>query len=500
VARGGMGAVYKARHLALDRFVAVKVLAESGDESHAAALAEARAAAKLDDPRIVAIHEVGEVEGRPYIVMQWIEGESLEARVHRDGPLTPEAAHAVMKETVAALAVAHEAGVVHRDVKPGNILLPAKGGVKLADFGLAVKSGGGDGDPAGTFLFMAPEQGYGHAADARADLYALGGTWVYALTGKPPFGVNAGEAVIRHRDEAPPDVARLRSGVSRRNADLIKRLLAKNPQERPDSAAAVLKECSAYGFLLETAAPLGEGAVRLLAPAPQPARRVEAPPAAAVAGAFAAPPPPPPPPPAPASARGSRGTFAAILSVFVLAALGNSFMGAGPEDWVAACVASGFAVAALTLGDRLQRWRKPAGAGAWALSVFCAARYAGLSLSSIEAMSLSGLGTACGAAAVYLGLWGQDKEEALWARLLGPAGALMLAAGAVTWGAPESQSWVAAASERGGAFFAAFRASGGHWRWVGIVAVAGTLAVAARLNKGVAPASEPRDRKLNWNR
>ncbi len=239
VGRGGMGAVYRARHLALERVVAVKLLAAGGEASRAAALAEARAAAKLDDPRIVAIREVGEAGGRPYIVMQWIEGESLEARVARAGPLTPEQALAVMKETLAALAVAHEAGVVHRDVKPGNILLNRQGGVKLADFGLAVNAGGGDaGDPAGTFLFMAPEQGYGHAADARADLYAVGGTWLYALTGKPPYGLNAAEAVIRHREEAVPDAAALRPGVTRRNASLITRLLAKNPDERPASAVA----------------------------------------------------------------------------------------------------------------------------------------------------------------------------------------------------------------------------------------------------------------------
>ncbi|MDX6769551.1 MAG: serine/threonine-protein kinase, partial [Elusimicrobiota bacterium] len=272
VARGGMGAVYKARHLALDRPVALKLLAAQGDAARAAALAEARAAAKLDDPRIVAIHEVGEDAGRPYIVMQWIDGESIEARVNRAGPLTPEQALAVMRETFAALAVAHEAGVVHRDVKPGNILLPAKGGVKLADFGLAVAAGGGDaGDPAGTFFFMAPEQGYGQAADARADLYAAGGTWLYALTGKPPFGTNASEAVIRHRDEEPPDAAALRPGVSRRNAELIRRLLAKKPEDRPASASAVLSECAAYGFLLETAAPVADGPLRLLAPPPAPA-------------------------------------------------------------------------------------------------------------------------------------------------------------------------------------------------------------------------------------
>lgn len=501
VGRGGMGAVYKARHLALDRVVAVKVLAAAGEASQAATLAEARAAAKLDDPRIVAIHEVGEADGRPYIVMQWIEGESLEARVLRAGPLTPEQALAVMKETLAALAVAHEAGVVHRDIKPGNILLPAKGGVKLADFGLALHVGGGGAeDAAGTALFMAPEQGYGQAADARADLYAVGGTWLYALSGQPPFGRNDGEALLRHRDEAPPDAATLRPGVSRRYAALIARLLSKKPEERPSSAAAALKECSEYGFLLEIAAPLGDGSMRLLAPAPQPASPPRGGRAPAVPNAWSPPGLPPPPPPAPPAARGSRGAFAAILLVFIMAALGGLLLKAGPEDWVACCVALGAAVTALTLGERLQPWRKPAGVAAWSLAVFCAGRYAGLTLSSVEAMALSGLGGACGAAAVYLGLWGQDKDEAMWARLLAPAGTLMLAAAAVTWGAPEPQAWGDALTQRGAASHAAFVASGGPWRWLGIVVLAGALVIAGRLKKNSERGPEPRDRKLNWNR
>lgn len=513
VGRGGMGSVYKAHHLQLDRPVAVKLLAAQGEKARAALLAEARAAAKLDDPRIVAIHEVGEDRGRPYFVMQWVDGESLEARVNRAGPLAPEQALSVMKETLAALAVAHEAGLVHRDVKPGNIMLTAKGGVKLADFGLAVQQGGdGGGDTVGTFLFMAPEQGYGQPLDGRADLYALGGTWFYALTGKPPFGLDPAQALLRHRDEAPPDAAAARPGVTRKNAGLIAKLLAKEPGARPASAAAALQECAGYGFLLETSAkggspfdllapPPSPAAPPRLAPAPKPAPpAVPAPPArpapAAAAPARAA--VPPPPPPVPAAPEGSRAMFGLIGGVLLAAALGGSFLKAGREDWVAASFFWSLLPAALTLGERLQRWRKAAGVACWLGSLACAAAYAGGGLSSIESMALAGLGAACGAAAAYLGFWGQDRGEALWARVMAPASGVLLAAAALTWTAPEGPSWGSTLSQRGAAWWGALEASGGVFRWLGACAAAAAAAVALRMKGSRSPGAA--ERKLNWNR
>ena len=271
VGRGGMGRVYRARHLALDRIVAVKLMDQPGTASvRAAVLGEARAAAKLEDPRVVAGYEVGEDKGMPYIVLQWVEGEGLEARVRRVGPLAPAEALAIMRETVTALRAAHAAGLVHCDVKPANILLDIRGAVKLADFGIARKTGAAPaaGETAsGSFHFMAPEQALGASPDPRADLYGVGSTWYYALTGKLLFPGRAIDALLRHREEPPPDVRFLRPEVTEKTSALILRLLAKDPAERPQSAEEVLAEMASVGMLLSTDA--SGSPFRILAPPPQ---------------------------------------------------------------------------------------------------------------------------------------------------------------------------------------------------------------------------------------
>ena len=261
VGRGGMGRVYKALHLALDRRVAVKIVDE-GDSGRldagaqrAQVLDEARIAAKFEDPRIVAIYDVGEERGIPYIVMQWVDGESLEAMVKRSGPLPPLQALTIIKEMAGALAAAHAAGLVHRDVKPGNILIDAHGAVKLADFGIArcTGTGGGQGEVVvGSFHFMAPEQASGGLSDPSSDLYALGSTWYYALTAQLPYPGSALDAFIRHRDESPPEVRLLRPEVTEKAASLLRRLMAKKIEDRPADAKALLAELSSVGMLLDT--------------------------------------------------------------------------------------------------------------------------------------------------------------------------------------------------------------------------------------------------------
>src|SRR5918993_2551503 len=181
--RGGMGIVYLARDVQLDRVVAIKVLPPPLAESTASRerfVREARTAAGLSHPHIVPIHRVGEAGGFVFFVMSYVEGETLGERLRRQGPLPPAEASRVLREVAWALAYAHGRGVVHRDVKPDNILLEARTGRALVtDFGIA--HGGDDpgiatdpGKITGTAHFMSPEQAAGAPIDGRSDIYALG--------------------------------------------------------------------------------------------------------------------------------------------------------------------------------------------------------------------------------------------------------------------------------------------------------------------------------------
>ena len=194
--RGGMGIVYLARDVHLDRDVAIKVLPAQLAESGAFRerfLREARTAAGLSHPHIVPIHQVGERGGFVFFVMSYVEGETLGERLRTRGPLPPAEAARVLREVAWALAYAHGRGIVHRDVKPDNILLEAGTGRALvSDFGIA--SGGGaagpDTDPGrrmGTAHFMSPEQAAGLPVDGRSDLYGLGVVGYLAVSGRLPF-------------------------------------------------------------------------------------------------------------------------------------------------------------------------------------------------------------------------------------------------------------------------------------------------------------------------
>lgn len=507
IGRGGMGCVYKAHHLVLDRPVAVKFVDASGAAAGTIGtavreqiLAEARSAAKLEDPRIVAIYEVGEDAGMPYIVMQWVDGESLEARVRRLGRLPPAEALEILRETATALAAAHKAGIVHRDIKPANILVDARGAVKLTDFGIARAAGvAPDANEAicGSFHFMAPEQAMGGATDPRSDLYALGTTWYFALTGEPPYPGSALDAMVRHRDEAPAEVRVLRPEVTERAAGLLRRLMAKKPEDRPADAPAALKEMSEAGMLLDTDA--SGSPFKILAAVP----RVEPIPTAPVPSPAEArrsvPLPPPPPAQAPAEALGSKRVFVALLAVFGVVAFGWQWRRAGPEDWPAGAALLSLLPAMLTL-DRPNAWRKALGVAGCAGALACWARHAfaaGASMPVLESAMLAAVGVCALFGTVYLGQWGQDRSEALWSRVLGPVAALSLLVSALAWGAPDGVPWTAALAERAAAWWAAFSGSGGGWRWLGTTGVAAALGGAIRL-KVQAPSAP--DRKLNWNK
>lgn len=519
---GGMGRVYRARHLVLDRVVAVKLVDRGGPAGAAArdaVLAEARAAAKLDDPRVVAVYDVGEDQGRAFIVMQWIEGESLEARVRRAGPLPVEESLRVMREVVAALGAAHAAGLVHRDVKPANIMIDAKGGVKLADFGLAGSSGAAskDGATVGSYHFMPPEQGFAAAPHPTADFYALGATWFYALTGRPPFQGSGADVMILHREEPVPDVRQFRADVTTRAVALLGRMMAKDPAARPASAAEILKELASPSMLLDVDA---SGSPFRILPPPQPemlpgsrdATAVSTPlpvsaPAASAAPSYtfgaqaaAVPPPPPlPPPAAAAGALGSKTTFYALFSVLALAGVGWPWRSAVAADWVAGAAFLTAFPGLLTFGERRAAWRKPAGVLLCAGGAAClAAAVRGLPAPPLETIIVAGLGAACSLGGVYLALWGTDVEEVAWARGLAPAGGLLLAVAALAWRVPEGRGWIESLRGSSAEFWRAWWSSGGAWRWGGLAALTAATAAVRRM-KTVSDA--PVDgRKLNWNR
>lgn len=241
--RGGMGVVYLAREVRLDRPVAIKLLPPDktrDDKLRERFLREARTAAKLSHPHIIPIFAVDEVGEFVFFAMAYIAGETLTERVARRGPLGSSEAGRVLREVAWALAYAHSQGLVHRDVKPDNIMLEeASGRALVADFGIAgqVRGAAGldGGEVIGTPEFMSPEQALGEAVDARSDVYALGIVGYFALSGRLPFeAAKATEVLAKQVTEAAPPLASV-AGVPRRLAQAIDACLAKDPTERPQS-------------------------------------------------------------------------------------------------------------------------------------------------------------------------------------------------------------------------------------------------------------------------
>jgi predicted Ser/Thr protein kinase len=238
--RGGMGIVYLAREVHLDRLVAIKLLPpERGREPafKERFLREARLAAKLSHPNIIPIHSVEALGEFVFYVMAFVDGETLAQRVRSRGPLPSSEGARVLREVAWALAYAHGQGLIHRDVKPDNILLESSTNrVLVADFGIAAAAGDAL-DISGTPEFMSPEQALGKPLDARSDLYGLGATAFFAFSGRFPFeGKNATEILARQVTEAPPSLASLGLTVPRKVASLIDGCLSKDPVQRPASA------------------------------------------------------------------------------------------------------------------------------------------------------------------------------------------------------------------------------------------------------------------------
>jgi serine/threonine-protein kinase len=245
--RGGMGVVYLAREVHLDRPVAIKLLPPERAEQPSLRerfLREARLAAKLSHPNIIPIHAVEERGGFVFFVMAFVDGETLAHRVRTRGPLPSSEGARVLREVAWALAYAHDRGIVHRDVKPDNILLEtATGRVLVADFGIATVAGDATDGVDGTPEFMSPEQALGAKIDARSDLYALGATAFYALSGRFPFeGTSATEILAKQVTEPAPPLSSLGITVPRKLATIVDRCMTKEPEHRPASAQAVAEQ------------------------------------------------------------------------------------------------------------------------------------------------------------------------------------------------------------------------------------------------------------------
>src|SRR5215210_4487978 len=253
---GGMGTVYEAEDARLGRRVAIKLLPPEYSRDRKAKerfLREARAAAAVDHPNLCTVHDVGESDGRLYIVLSFYEGETLRERGPR-GPLPIAEAREIAIQVARGLARAHEAGIVHRDIKPANVILPRRGEAKILDFGIARLQGDEvsltrTGASWGTPAYMSPEQARGEPVDGRTDVWSLGVMLYEMVAGRRPFGGEGIEALVSSiLTQEPEPLERIRSDVPPELAGVVERALAKKPAERYASAAELLDDLESGGM------------------------------------------------------------------------------------------------------------------------------------------------------------------------------------------------------------------------------------------------------------
>jgi eukaryotic-like serine/threonine-protein kinase len=265
VGTGGMSSVYRARDSVLERRVALKVLHEhfSADPEYVERFRrEARAIARLNHPNIVTVIDRGEFEGRQFIVFEHIPGENLKEVVEREGQLPVAQALALTHQIARGLAFAHDHGVVHRDVKPQNVLLDESGTAKVTDFGIARSLDPGEeltqtGTLLGTSDYIAPEQASGQPVDARSDQYSLGVLLYELLAGEVPYPADSFMAVaMRHLRDPVPSLRERRSDVPDRVDEIVARAMAKRPEDRFPSTEAMM------GAIEAALADTGEGVGR----------------------------------------------------------------------------------------------------------------------------------------------------------------------------------------------------------------------------------------------
>jgi serine/threonine protein kinase len=242
---GGMSEVWLADDLELERRVALKLLAPQADRERFRR--EARAVAALSDPNINLLYDYGDADGRPFMVLEYLAGGTLQNRLAPEQPLPDTETEQIARDVASGLAHAHEHRLVHRDLKPANVLFDGEGRAKIADFGIARMGGAGTLTEAGTVLGTAttisPEQAAGRPATAASDVYSFGVILFWMLTGRPPFAAERPlDLVAMHRDSEPPAVSSLRPDAPAALAGLASACLAKDARARPADGGDVLRE------------------------------------------------------------------------------------------------------------------------------------------------------------------------------------------------------------------------------------------------------------------
>ena len=321
LARGGMADVYDAEDLLLNRHVAIKILHPNfaADQAFVTRFRrEAQAAANLSHPNIVSIFDWGQQDDTYYMVMELIEGRTLREILKSEGALLPRRAAEIAAEAAAALEVAHQAGVFHRDVKPGNIMITTDGGVKVTDFGIARALDDSEeltktGAVIGTATYFSPEQAQGLPADGRSDIYSLGVVLYEMLAGRPPFTGESPVAVAyQHVSEYAPTAVQVSSEVPEELSIIVETAMAKSPDDRYQRAADLRTDLLAYLSGRQPAVVGAAAAAAATALVPPPPATV---PPDATARAVATPPPPP-------DSGGQITYFAAVATLVALLAVG----------------------------------------------------------------------------------------------------------------------------------------------------------------------------------
>jgi eukaryotic-like serine/threonine-protein kinase len=318
IGRGGMGDIYRATDAVLGRVVAVKILAEryAQDESIRERFTrEALAAARLSgEPNTVTIYDVGDHDDRPYIVMEYLSGGSLDDVLQSDGPQSPDRVLAWLEEAACALDAAHREGVVHRDVKPANLMLDGEGNVHVADFGIASSAGMASltmtGTVLGTVGYLSPEQAQGDRAGPASDRYALGIVAWELLTGKRPFESESATAEAAAHVNAPIPAVSAAGGLPRELDPVFERVLAKDPGQRYGTAGEFVDALrSAFSDAGGSTSNLVAGAPPPTA-ATRPLRRVEA-------AEYT---------PYPSRVHPSRGAWPLLVALLILGAAGGAML------------------------------------------------------------------------------------------------------------------------------------------------------------------------------